>query len=236
MAEDRGVATMGMMFVPALLAILCAAPDTFQREEMVRTQIIARGVRDQAVLRAIRSTPRHLFVPPAVRIRAYEDSPLPIGHGQTISQPYIVALMSELLDVKPTHRVLEIGTGSGYQAAVLGALAGRVFTIEIVPELAASAKKLLQARPNITVRQGNGYLGWPEEAPFDRIMLTAAPPKIPQTLIDQLKPGGKLVAPEGRGGFEQQLIVIDKQPNGKLKRRAVLPVRFVPMVDKHRFD
>lgn len=221
------------MVAAAIFAVLCAAdPYAAARESMVREQIEARGVRDPAVLRAMRATPRHLFVPDAVKNRAYEDAPLPIGHGQTISQPYIVAYMTELLDLKPSHRVLEIGTGSGYQAAVLGFLGARVFTIEIVPELAASATRTLSSQRNITIRHGNGYLGWPEESPFDRIILTAAPPKIPLPLIQQLKPGGKLVAPEGQGVFDQQLVVIDKLPDGKVKRRSTLPVRFVPMVDK----
>jgi len=199
---------------------------------MVTEQIQARDVRDPAVLRAMRTTPRHLFVPAALRSMAYTDQPLPVGSGQTISQPYIVALMSELLQVTKSHTVLEIGTGSGYQAAVLSPLAGRVFTIEIVPELARRSEALLKQLgcANVTVRQGDGYLGWPEEAPFDRIILTAAPPEIPKTLLDQLKPGGRLVAPVGASPLDQELVVAEKGRDGKLRRRSVIPVRFVPMV------
>jgi protein-L-isoaspartate(D-aspartate) O-methyltransferase len=208
-------------------------PFAAQRENMVRVQIENRGVRNPDVLRVLRVTPRHRFVPPAVRSLAYADNPLPIGHGATISQPYIVALMTELLDPNKNQRVLEIGTGSGYQAAVLAQLLKHVYTIEIVPELAASARKLLagEGYRNVTVREGNGWLGWPEQAPFDRIILTAAPPEIPRTLIDQLAPGGRLVAPEGHT-FDQTLVVIDKTPDGKLQRRSVAGVTFVPMVNQ----
>jgi protein-L-isoaspartate(D-aspartate) O-methyltransferase len=219
----------------ALLGGLVAcAQDTYQakREVMVREQIEQRGVRNPNVLRAMLAIPRHLFVPEALRSRAYEDYPLPIGHGQTISQPYIVALMTELLDPRKDQRVLEIGTGSGYQAAVLSLLAGQVFSIEIVPELARSSAELLRklGYRNIFVRAGDGYRGWPEQAPFDRIILTAAPPDIPQALIAQLKPGGRLVAPVGATAFDQELIVVNKTADGKLHRRSSIPVRFVPMV------
>jgi protein-L-isoaspartate(D-aspartate) O-methyltransferase len=209
-----------------------ADPTTVEREAMVRTQIEDRGVHDAGVLRVLRQVPRHLFVPESVRVWAYEDHPLAIGHGQTISQPYIVGLMTELLAAGPTHRVLEIGTGSGYQAAVLSRLAGHVYTIEIVPELAHSAAATLAklGYENVTVRTGDGYKGWPEEAPFDRIILTAAPPKIPKVLLDQLRPGGKLVAPEGANVFAQQLVVVEKALDGKLTKRSVIPVMFVPMV------
>jgi protein-L-isoaspartate(D-aspartate) O-methyltransferase len=192
----------------------------------------ARGIGNPQVLRAIRSVPRHLFVPPNLRAEAYVDGPLPIGFGQTISQPYIVAAMSELLDVSPSHRVLEIGTGSGYQAAVLSQLARHVYTIEIVPELAASAEVLLRRLnySNITFRCGDGYLGWPEQAPFDRIILTAAPPEIPRALKDQLKPGGRLLAPVGR--MFQDLVVLEKDAAGNIKEHAAFGVRFVPMVPK----
>jgi protein-L-isoaspartate(D-aspartate) O-methyltransferase len=180
----------------------------------------------------MRATPRHLFVPEAMRPQAYQDTPLPIGYGQTISQPYIVAVMTELLEPAKTQKVLEIGTGSGYQAAVLSPLVGRVFSIEIVPELAQRSADLLKTLgyANVTVRQGDGYLGWPAEAPFDRIILTAAPPEIPKALLDQLKPGGKLVAPVGASALDQELVVIDKGSDGKIRRRSVFPVRFVPMV------
>mgnify|MGYP001096123887 CR=1 FL=1 len=200
------------------------------REAMVRDQIEARGIKNPDVLRVMRMTPRHEFVPEELRRSAYEDRPLPIGYGQTISQPYIVAYMTEALEVARTHKVLEIGTGSGYQAAVLAPLAAQVFTIEIVPELAQSAARKLARYDNVRVRLGDGYKGWPEEAPFDRIMLTAAPPEIPQTLIDQLKPGGKLIAPVGRSPWSQELVLVEKTREGKIRRRSLIPVMFVPMV------
>ena len=197
---------------------------------MVRNQIEARGVKNQRVLAALRKVPRHMFVPADLQERAYDDRPLPIGHNQTISQPYIVGLMTELLDPSPDHRVLEIGTGSAYQAAILAQLVKQVHSIEIVPELAQSAQEVLRrlGNHNVSVRQGDGYAGWPELAPFDRIILTAAPPKIPTALLDQLKPGGRLVAPEG--DRYQELVVIDKHPDGSLTRRPSIPVMFVPMV------
>jgi protein-L-isoaspartate(D-aspartate) O-methyltransferase len=199
---------------------------------MVRDDMAARGIRDEAVLRAMRDTPRHLFTPERYRAQAYEDHPLPIGYGQTISQPYIVAYMSERLDVRREHRVLEIGTGSGYQAAILGQLAGEVYTIEIVPELAMSAAETLRrlGYRNVTVREGDGYAGWPEKAPFDRIILTACPPELPQTLVDQLKPGGRLIGPVGATVMNQNIVIVDKDAQGATTVRTVLPVRFVPMV------
>jgi protein-L-isoaspartate(D-aspartate) O-methyltransferase len=212
-------------------ALLAADPQGAARERMVREQIEARGVKNPAVLRALRATPRHLFVPEDLRAHAHEDRPLPIGYGQTISQPYIVALMTELLEPRPTHRVLEIGTGCGYQAAVLAGLVKELYSIEIVPELAREAAARLRplGYANVTVLAGDGYRGWPEHAPFDRILLTAAPPKVPQALLDQLAPGGKLVAPEGAGD-DQHLVIFEKRPDGKLSRRVSIPVRFVPMV------
>lgn len=202
------------------------------RSQMVREHIESRGVRRAEVLRAMRSVPRHLFLPEDMRALAYADRPAPIGHGQTISQPYIVALMTELLEPARSHKVLEIGTGSGYQAAVLSTLVDRVYSIEIVPELARSSAALLKelGYRNVTVRLGDGYKGWPEEAPFDRIILTAAPREIPRALLDQVKPGGRLVAPEGGTPFDQNLVVVEKGADGKLKKRSVLPVMFVPMV------
>jgi protein-L-isoaspartate(D-aspartate) O-methyltransferase len=203
-----------------------------EREAMVRTQIEARGVTDAAVLAALRRVPRHEFVPAEVRASAYADHPLPIGERQTISQPYIVGFMTELLQVKPGHRVLEIGTGSGYQAAVLAELGIDVYTIEIVEKLAATSRALLQrlGYDKVRVRAGDGYQGWPDAAPFDRIIVTAAPPQVPQPLIDQLKPGGRLVVPEGV--HDQDLVVYTKSTDGKLQRERVLPVRFVPMTGK----
>jgi protein-L-isoaspartate(D-aspartate) O-methyltransferase len=190
-----------------------------------------RGIRDPAVLRVLRSVPRHEFVPVEQIQSAYADKPLDIGYGATISQPFIVAAMTELLGLQKDQRVLEIGTGSGYQCAILAELAGEVFSIEIVPQLAHSAAQTLHrlAYRNIHVRQGDGYLGWPEEAPFDRILLTAAPSDIPQLLIDQLLRGGRLVAPVGNAA-DQQLIVVDKTASGDVERRIVFPVLFVPMV------
>jgi protein-L-isoaspartate(D-aspartate) O-methyltransferase len=175
--------------------------------------------------------PRHRFVPPESQSSAYEDHPLAIGHGQTISQPYIVAFMSQALDVRPTDKVLEIGTGSGYQAAVLGELAGEVYTIEIVEPLAHSAKKTLDelGYRNVHVRAGNGYAGWPEHAPFDRIMVTAAPDEVPPALIEQLKPGGLMAIPVGT--VIQELRIMRKTDKG-MDILQTLPVRFVPMTGK----
>lgn len=197
---------------------------------MVRETIASRDVKDADVLRVMRETPRHEFVPRPIQRLAYADQPLPIGYDATISQPYIVAKMTEMLEAGKGHRVLEIGTGSGYQAAVLGQLVKEVYSIEIVPELAARAKETLRrlGQANIHVRQGDGYAGWPEQAPFDRIILTAAPPEVPQALIEQLAPGGRLVAPVGRA--YQELTVIDKTKDGKIRRSRSIPVRFVPMV------
>lgn len=196
---------------------------------MVETQIVARGVRNPRVLAAMREVPRHLFVEADQREHAYDDGPLPIGVKQTISQPYIVALMTELLDLGPNEKVLEIGTGSGYQSAVLARVAGRVNSIEIIPELAQrSAERLKRlGYENVTVREGDGYRGWPEEAPFDGIIVTAAPERIPQPLLDQLAPGGRMVIPVG--GFFQELKVFRKDANGRISEESILPVRFVPM-------
>lgn len=223
-----------ILAIGVFVALVVAAQDSYQRqrEGMVRDTIEARGVRSPNVLRVMRSVPRHLFIPESRRQAAYEDHPVPIGHGATISQPYIVALMTELLEPAPTHKVLEIGTGSGYQAAVLAKLTRHVYSIEIVPELAKSAATTLKSLgyTNVTVRHGDGYKGWPEEAPFDLIIVTAAPPEIPKTLIDQLKPGGKLVAPVGSSVFGQELVVAEKSGEGKVRTRPVIPVAFVPMV------
>jgi protein-L-isoaspartate(D-aspartate) O-methyltransferase len=190
-----------------------------------------RGIRNPDVLRVMRSVPRQEFVPPQLAAAAYDDRPLDIGYGATISQPYIVAAMTELLLLSKTDRVLEIGTGSAYQSAVLAELAREVFSIEVVPELAASAEQTLRrlGYTNVHIRQGDGYLGWPEEAPFDRIVLTAAPEQIPGALVAQLSRGGRLVAPIGRGD-EQQLMIVDKSANGSVRSSTVFPVLFVPMV------
>ena len=195
---------------------------------MVDEQIAARGVKDPRVLEAMRETPRHLFVPESLRAYAYEDRPLPIGHRQTISQPYIVAFMTELLRPEPDDVVLEIGTGSGYQAAVLSSLVKTVVSIEILPELADQAKVQLAAagRNNVQVITGDGYRGLPERAPFEGIIVTAAPPEVPAALVEQLAVGGRLVIPVGEG--IQELLVIERTSSG-VTRRSVLPVRFVPM-------
>ena len=222
--------TGGVMFLAAIAAPLTGGDQYAPlREQMVR-QIEGRGIRSPDILRVLRATPRHLFLPPDLQSSAYQDRPLPIGYDATISQPYIVALMTELLEPAKPHRVLEIGTGSGYQAAVLAQLVDHVYTIEIVPALAQSAQRTLRRMgySNVTVRQGDGYRGWPEEAPFPRIVLTASPPEIPQTLIDQLARGGRLVAPVGRMG-SQELVLIEKKADGSLRRRSVGPVAFVPM-------
>lgn len=184
---------------------------------------------DRRVLDAMGRIPRHEFVPKGERSSAYRNRPLPIGHGQTISQPFIVALMTDLLMVKPASRILEVGTGSGYQAAILAELAAEVYTVEIVEKLgreAASTLRRLGYR-NVTTRIGDGYAGWPEHAPYDGIIVTAAPDHVPPALIEQLKPGGRLVIPVG--GFSQDLMVIEKQSDGKTLSRDVIPVRFVPL-------
>jgi protein-L-isoaspartate(D-aspartate) O-methyltransferase len=202
-----------------------------QREEMVNYQIIARGVRDSATLHAMMNVPRHEFVPLQWRSYAYDDTPLAIGYDQTISQPYIVALMTELIQPNKNQRVLEIGTGSGYQAAVLAEIVDSVFTIEILPQLtetAATRLKLLGYR-NVNVRCGDGYLGWPEAAPFDAIIVTAAAEHIPQPLIDQLKNGGVMVIPVGSTLYVQSLTLVKKKDNN-IETQTILPVRFVPLI------
>ena len=202
---------------------------TARREAMVRQQIAARDVTDERVLEAMRKVPRHLFVPEPLREAAYQDSPLPIGHGQTISQPYIVALMTQLAGAAPGKKALDVGTGSGYQAAVLAEICDEVYTIEILCDLAEQARERLEALGyrNITSRCGDGYAGWPEHAPFDVIIVAAAPEEVPQPLIDQLAPGGRLVIPVGR--VNQDLLVVEKTPDGSIRRFSYGGVRFVPM-------
>jgi protein-L-isoaspartate(D-aspartate) O-methyltransferase len=228
----RRISLSGMLLLLVLGAAAQQQAEQAERERMVREQIAARGVRNAKVLEAMREIPRHLFVRETERSAAYVDGPLPIGHGGTISQPYIVGYMTELLQPAKNHRILEIGAGSGYQAAVLARLVQKVYTIEIVPELARFAEENLERAgiQNVEVRQGDGYKGWPEEAPFDGIILTAAPPEIPQALIDQLKPGGRMVAPVGRHSFNQQMVLLTKSADGKVSRKTMIPVRFVPMV------
>jgi len=202
-----------------------------ERAEMVIRQIADRGVRDERVLDAMRRVPRHEFVPDNEKRYAYRDTPLPIGEGQTISQPYIVALMTELAQPDKSHRVLEIGTGSGYQAAILAEIVQHVYTIEIEADLAQRATEVLRklGYENVTVRTGDGYAGWAEHAPFDIIIVTAAPDHIPQPLIDQLKPGGRMVAPVGPTFATQELRVLEKDATGKVSSKGVAPVRFVPL-------
>jgi protein-L-isoaspartate(D-aspartate) O-methyltransferase len=207
-------------------------PDrTAERKRMVQEQLVtpARGIRSASVLRAMGNVPRHEFVPAAQQAHAYEDRPLPIGHNQTISQPYVVAFMTGQLELEKTDRVLEIGTGSGYQAAVLGELVREVYSIEIVEPLALSANATLKrlGYTNIHVRAGDGYQGWPEKAPFDAVIVTCAPDHVPEPLVDQLREGGRMIVPVGDTG-NQELVLLEKA-NGSLHRRAVLPVRFVPM-------
>lgn len=202
------------------------------REQMVRDQIEARGVTDPRTLQAMRAVPRHRFVPPDLVGRAYEDRPLPIGYGQTISQPYIVALMTEALRVEPGDKVLEIGTGSGYQAAVLAEIGCEVYTVEIIPQLAEQAARRLQelGYERVHVKQGDGYFGWPEHAPYDAIIVTAAPDHLPQPLAQQLAPGGRLVIPIGPQGSYQTLWLFEKGADGQLQATNLGPVLFVPLV------
>ncbi len=200
-----------------------------ERQRMVQQQLKARDIKDERVLAAMAKVPREEFVPVDERAKAYEDGPLPIGHGQTISQPYIVAFMTERLRPKPEDRVLEIGTGSGYQAAILAGLVAEIYTIEIIEPLAKNAEAILQrlGYKNVHVKVGDGYRGWPEQAPFDAITVTCAPDHVPQPLIEQLKEGGRMIIPVG--GFGNQELFLLEKKNGQLQRRAVLPVRFVPM-------
>ena len=202
-----------------------------QRKRMVQQQIAARGVHDRRVLRAMELVPRHRFVPPHLRIEAYEDWPLAIGEGQTISQPYIVAAMTEALELQEDDRVLEIGTGSGYQTAVLAELAERVYTIECIGVLQERALRLLESLGyrNIEARVGDGHAGWPEAAPFQAILVTAAPSQVPQALLDQLAPGGRLLLPVGVGSFSQTLVRLRRTPSG-IEREELFSVRFVPLV------
>ena len=225
-----------MALAAALTACSTVMPQTDERwaadrQRMVDEQLQGRDIRSAPVLEAMRRVPRHLFVPEDERGGAYTDYPLPIGYGQTISQPYIVAFMTEALEVGKHHRVLEIGTGSGYQAAVLAELVREVFTIEIVPALADRSRTTLQelGYKNVHVRAGNGYLGWPDQAPFDRIIVTAAPDEIPPALIDQLAMNGLMAIPVGIG--DQTLSVLRRTPSGMVTLKT-LPVRFVPMTGK----
>ena len=224
-----------ILFNIIILSTSCTGDNNklyLSRMNMIETQIKQRGIKDQAILDAMLKINRHEFVQENFERLAYSDRPLPIGFGQTISQPYIVAFMSEKLNVNTYHKVLEIGTGSGYQAAVLAELSEHVYTIEIISELAKRAEKVLNKNKydNITIRIGDGYKGWPEEAPFDRIMVTAAPKRIPERLIEQLAPGGIMVIPVGETVMMQYLWSITKENDGSIIKEKIFPVRFVPMV------
>ncbi len=231
--------------LPCVVALLCAASSaaaqerraespalTRQRLAMVRDQIAAEGVTDTATLRAMRAVPRHEFVPAELRDRAYGDHPLPIGHGQTISQPYIVAYMTEIIRPRAGMKVLEVGTGSGYQAAVLAELGCTVYTVELFAVLASSARERLHrlGYRDVEVRHADGHFGWAEQAPFDAIVVTAAAGYIPPALIEQLKPGGRMVIPVGSVYGVQNLILVEKRTGGDVRTRNLLPVRFVPLL------
>ncbi len=230
---------MGAVLGLAALACSGGVPDgqppdrdwASERQRMVNQQLRARDIRDPKVLDAMTRVPRHLFIPPENRTEAYQDSPVPIGFGQTISQPYIVAFMTQALEIQPDDRVLEIGTGCGYQAAVLSVLAKQVYSIEIIAALAERARETLASLGyrNVDVRTGNGYLGWPEHAPFDRIMVTAAPDEVPETLVQQLRVGGLMAVPVGT--LMQELRILRRTATGT-ETLATLPVRFVPMTNK----
>ncbi|MGM1055716.1 MAG: protein-L-isoaspartate(D-aspartate) O-methyltransferase [Bacteroidota bacterium] len=221
-----------LISVLLLFSIAPAEQDKYQkdRQQMVKTQLEARGINHKPTLNAMRSVERHRLVPPGQMQYAYEDRPLPIGFGQTISQPYMVAYMTEVIRPTAGMKILEIGTGSGYQAAVLAEIVDEVYTIEIVEELAKTAKSRLKEMgyTNIHVKEGDGYFGWEEHAPFDAIIVTAASEFIPPPLIEQLKEGGKMVIPVGAPFTSQQLMLVEKQKDGKRKTRNLIPVRFVP--------
>ncbi len=224
-----------MLRIAALILLLCPVvllPDDRydqQRERMVRQQIINRGIEHRPTIEAMRAVRRHIFVPEAQKRNAYHDGPLPIGYGQTISQPYIVAFMTEIVQPEPHHRVLEIGAGSGYQAAVLAEIVDEVYTIEIIPELGETAAARLRGLGynNAEVKIADGYYGWEEHAPFDAIVVTAAAEHIPPPLVDQLKDGGKMVIPVGSPFFVQQLMLVEKKGED-ITTRNLMPVRFVP--------
>ena len=224
------------VIISFFFCLCCAAEKTDAEwwpkmaEIMVKNQIENRGIHDKGVLRSMRETPRHLFIPENLRDMAYDDGPLPIGKGQTISQPYIVALMTELLELNGDEKILEIGTGSGYQSAVLSPLVKKVYSIEIVKSLAERAGEKLKEMQfhNVTVKWGDGYQGWAEYAPYDAIIVTAAPDRVPLALIDQMKIGGRLVLPVGT--YFQKLKVVTKTRDGEIGEKNIIPVRFVPMV------
>ena len=240
-SQDRSTRVLLLMvrfliIAAALICVSCSPAQTQvadfagQRERMVKEQIVMRGLVAERVLSALRKVPREEFVPAEYRAESYTDKALPIGYDQTISQPYIVAFMTEELQPQPRDRVLEVGTGSGYQAAILAELVAEVYTIEIIEPLAKKAEATLQrlGYKNVHVKTGDGYKGWPERAPFDSIIVTCAPERVPQPLLDQLKEGGRMIIPVG-AKFAQELYLFEKK-NGRLQQSAVLPVRFVPML------
>ena len=235
-----------LIFITIVAFIPAYASDSKQQARMEMVRVIEQDVRetslelnkdelDPRVMKAILRVPRHEFVPAAEKHNAYENRPLPIGHGQTISQPYIVAIMTDMLNLEPDSKVLELGTGSGYQAAILGELSSNVYTIEIVEPLGIEAKKRLQrlGYDNVMTKVGDGYYGWEEHGPFDAIIVTAAASHIPPPLIKQLKPGGRMVIPVGSRFMMQQLLVVDKREDNKIISKQVMPVVFVPVTGKH---
>ncbi len=232
--RQRNTALCLLMALAVFTPVLAPAREfATDRARMVREQIAMRGVTDQRVLEAMGEVPREQFVLEEMRGRSYSDRPLPIGYDQTISQPFVVAFMTEKLQLKPIDRVLEIGTGSGYQAAILGELVAQVYSIEIVEPLGKRAATTLErlGYRNVHVRIGDGYKGWPEHAPYDAVIVTCAPDHVPLPLIEQTKEGGRIIIPVGSAGGVQELYLLEKK-NGELKRRSVLPVRFVPMTGK----
>jgi protein-L-isoaspartate(D-aspartate) O-methyltransferase len=235
-AEVIGAARRILFLALILLVSATGWPDTYtdQRSRLVDRSIVTRGISNPGVVAAMRSVPRHEFVPSEQVRSAYTDTPLPIGYGQTISQPFVVAFMTEALQVGPESIVLEVGTGSGYQAAVLAEIVAEVHTIEIIEALAASARERLDRLEydNVTVHDGDGYYGWPEAGPYDAIIVTAAAGHIPPPLLEQLRPGGRMIIPVGPVFAVQQLILITKSEAGVISTRQVLPVRFVPMTGR----
>jgi protein-L-isoaspartate(D-aspartate) O-methyltransferase len=229
------IAGLTTILIGGYEAKLAVAQDAHARarEGMVKNQLMAGGITDPEVLKAMSDVPRHEFVPATVRPFAYVNGPLPIGHGQTISQPFIVAFMTQALELGRDDRVLEVGTGSGYQAAILGKICKEVYSIEIVPELAQSSEQLLGRLGfgNVHVKAGDGYLGWPEKAPFDAVIVTCAPDHVPEPLVNQLKEGGRLIIPLGEEGTIQRLVLLRKV-EGKILKENMLDVRFVPMTGK----
>jgi protein-L-isoaspartate(D-aspartate) O-methyltransferase len=245
-ARRTGLRPLAALFALAVAATGCSRPDVSgiggvkdrmaeQRDIMLRHDIAGRGIRDPAVLGAMRAVPRHEFVPDDIQSYAYDDRPLPIGLDQTISQPYIVAAMTELIQPKPDHVVLEIGTGSGYQAAVLAKIVRRVYSVEIIPELGDTARERLErlGYTNVSVLVGDGYQGWPLHAPFDGILVTCGAEEVPPPLLQQLKPGGRMVIPVGPTLNVQSLMLIEKRSDGSISSEDVMPVRFVPLTGKH---